>query len=137
MAKGLHTIAAELGLLSHTTGRVVKFQLIEMFEQFPCFQKVSKLQRYIESRGHLCKFLPKFHCELNPVERIFAVLKRFVRERCTYTYSEMLENIHCGIALLSLNQMRRFSHRCDRYMRAVFCRSHLVYTSGIYQMIIR
>lgn len=26
------------------------------------------IQQYIESQGHICKFLPKFHCELNAIE---------------------------------------------------------------------
>ncbi|KAI0076804.1 hypothetical protein K474DRAFT_1662518 [Panus rudis PR-1116 ss-1] len=28
----------------------------------------SLLEKVIKSRGHLCIFLPKFHCELNPIE---------------------------------------------------------------------
>jgi len=28
----------------------------------------SLLEQKIKSRGHLCIFLPKFHCELNPIE---------------------------------------------------------------------
>ena len=30
----------------------------------------SALQVSIEERGHLCDFLPKFHCELNPIELV-------------------------------------------------------------------
>jgi len=26
------------------------------------------IQQHIESQGHICMFLPKFHCELNPIE---------------------------------------------------------------------
>jgi hypothetical protein len=33
------------------------------------------LQRYIESRGHVCMFLPKFHCELNPIEMLWGFAK--------------------------------------------------------------
>jgi hypothetical protein len=32
-----------------------------------CLQ-ISLLKQKITSRGHLCIFLPKFHCELNPIE---------------------------------------------------------------------
>ena len=28
----------------------------------------TEVEHYIESRGFLCFFLPKFHCELNPIE---------------------------------------------------------------------
>jgi len=39
------------------------------------FQK-SLLEQKIKGRGHICIFLPKFHCELNPIEmvRVFNLL---------------------------------------------------------------
>jgi hypothetical protein len=30
----------------------------------------SLLEQKIKSKGHLCVFLPKFHCELNPIEMV-------------------------------------------------------------------
>jgi hypothetical protein len=32
--------------------------------------QVSLLESTITDRGHLCMFLPKFHCELNPIEMV-------------------------------------------------------------------
>ena len=29
----------------------------------------SKVKIFLNSKGHLAYFLPKFHCELNPIER--------------------------------------------------------------------
>src|SRR5260370_18625507 len=34
-------------------------------------QQISLLKQKITSRGHLCIFLPKFHCELNPIEMVY------------------------------------------------------------------
>lgn len=34
------------------------------------------LQLIIEQAGHKCVFLPKFHCELNPIEMVWSQLKR-------------------------------------------------------------
>jgi hypothetical protein len=33
------------------------------------------LQHYIEGRGHICMFLPKFHCKLNPIEMVWGFMK--------------------------------------------------------------
>jgi hypothetical protein len=33
------------------------------------------IQQYIEMHGHLCKSLPKFHCELNPIEMVWGYAK--------------------------------------------------------------
>jgi len=32
--------------------------------------QMSLLEQTITARGHLCVFLPKFHCELNPIEMV-------------------------------------------------------------------
>ena len=34
--------------------------------------QVSLLEQMITDWGHLCMFLPKFHCELNPIEMVHA-----------------------------------------------------------------
>jgi len=33
------------------------------------------LQQYVKKRGHVCIFLPKFHCELNPIEMLWGYAK--------------------------------------------------------------
>jgi hypothetical protein len=33
------------------------------------------LQHYLEGRGHICLFLPKFHCKLNPIEMLWGYVK--------------------------------------------------------------
>jgi hypothetical protein len=33
------------------------------------------LQSIIEDAGHVCLFLPKFHCELNPIELFWSYIK--------------------------------------------------------------
>ncbi|KZT18966.1 hypothetical protein NEOLEDRAFT_1183825 [Neolentinus lepideus HHB14362 ss-1] len=33
------------------------------------------IQQSLEQKGHICKFLPKFHCELNPIEMVWGYAK--------------------------------------------------------------
>lgn len=120
--KGLWRIACELGVVQHDK-HYSKAELIDILSQFECFEKKPKLQRVIEAYCHMCMFLPKFHCELNPVERVFSVIKRFVRERCTYKMDGLTKNLSLALQCLNINQLRRFSHRCDRYIAA--------YSSGV------
>lgn len=47
------------------------------------------LQQIIEGAGHTCLFLPKFHCELNPIELVWGQAKR--REF-------VLKNFICGFS---------------------------------------
>jgi hypothetical protein len=38
----------------------------------------SMLETFIRSRGHECMFLPKFHCELNPIEMVCDIHSKHV-----------------------------------------------------------
>lgn len=93
------------------------------------------LQLIIERAGHKCAFLPKFHCELNPIEMVWSQLKRrkfvtsgFIIE-LTFTYLGFREYAdgtfptakklvpECLDAVSTVNIRRYFQH-CWRYMDA-------------------
>ncbi|OJA16726.1 hypothetical protein AZE42_11340 [Rhizopogon vesiculosus] len=44
------------------------YKVLSLQEDFA--NEKPMLQHLIESRGHVCLFLPKFHCELNPSEMV-------------------------------------------------------------------
>ena len=44
--------------------------------------EIPLLQQVIEAAGHKCYFLPKFHCELNPIEMYWGWVK--IRESLQY-----------------------------------------------------
>ena len=52
----------------------------------------SLVQETIEVAGHLCLFLPKFHCELNPIEYFGRMVKKCLREHCDYSFDGLKEN---------------------------------------------
>ena len=39
---------------------------------------------YLEEKGHTALFLPKFHPELNPIERVWGQAKRYSKAHCNY-----------------------------------------------------
>ena len=37
------------------------------------------VERFLSDRGHIVLFVPKFHCELNPIERVWGQAKVYTR----------------------------------------------------------
>src|SRR6266540_2049834 len=44
------------------------------------------IKELIENAGYKCIFFPKFHCELNFIERYWGVAKRYSCENCDYSW---------------------------------------------------
>ena len=74
------------------------------------------LVEVIEMAGHLCIFLPKFHCELNYIEMYWGAVKRFTREHCNYSWAELPDTVDLALDTVSLETIRRFARKSFRYM---------------------
>ena len=46
----------------------------------------TKVETMIADRGHRCIFIPKYHCELNPIECVWGYAKQYTRKYCDYTF---------------------------------------------------
>jgi hypothetical protein len=78
--KGLEVVLTERGF--DVTGMRAKCKPVCPFENNECcmarllskeddfINQISMLEELITRKGHLCIFLPKFHCELNPIEMV-------------------------------------------------------------------
>jgi hypothetical protein len=65
-----------------------------LFSQPDFVSQKSQLQELVESRGHLCDFYPKYHCELNFIEQYWGAAKlRFRMVGRAATISEMERNV--------------------------------------------
>jgi len=69
----------------------------------------SALQHLVEERvqlvgtsmitsRHICFFLPKFHCELNWIERYWGASKRYARSHCLYTLAGLREIVPVSLS---------------------------------------
>jgi hypothetical protein len=84
-------------------------------------QQKSALAEAIERAGHLCEFSPKYHCEVQPIERCWSVSKRFMRGSCQFDYDAMKRKIVQSLldpAILPVAMIRRFFRKSRDYMRA-------------------
>ena len=65
----------------------------------------SLVQHLLIERGHIPAFLPKFHPELNPIERVWAQLKRYTKAHCKYSIQSLRNNIPNSYDSVSLDNI--------------------------------
>ena len=56
-------------------------------------QKKTLIEKLCKRRGHKCFFLPKYHCELNPIEKIWMYCKKYMKNHCDYSVTTLRNNI--------------------------------------------
>lgn len=61
-------------------------------------QQKCQLQEKLEACGQVVLFLPKFHCELNPIESYWCQAKWYCRENCDYTFSGLRDTVPNSLA---------------------------------------
>ncbi len=67
------------------------------------------LQEYIESRGHLCDYYPKYHCKLNFIKQYWGAAKlRFCVASCARTLNEMEKKMLGCLDDIPLEQIQRY-----------------------------
>jgi len=69
---------------------------------------------------HRCKFLPKFHPELNPIERVWSRMKWHIRKYCDGSLQSLEKYMNEGLAEsnLSLSLIRKYCRLISAYYYA-------------------
>jgi len=75
-------------------------QILELQPDFK--EQKSLVWEVIENAGHICIFLPKFHCELNFIEFYWGKVKRYLRDHCDYSFQTLKENLPHALASVEL-----------------------------------
>lgn len=88
-SKGLRQIALELGY--ELDPKLKLKELKNILLKHPAFRPEINLQILAKKDGHKIVFLPKFHCELNPIEGIWCYLKQYIRARTNQEFPRMIE----------------------------------------------
>ena len=86
--KGMKVVLEERGV--ETVGMKAK-EMRELLKTFPDFKnQKTKLEDYVENRGHVCIYYPKFHCELNPIERVWCQSKKTYQSICRWNNNKIV-----------------------------------------------
>jgi transposase len=91
-------------------------RILELQSDFA--EQKSLVQETIKAAGHLCLFLPKFHCELNPIEYFWGMVKKYLRNHCNYSFDGLKENLPKALDLVPIQAIRWWEHQLFRWVDA-------------------
>ena len=126
MPKGLTQLLAELGLYQSRLRRSVDGDdksncMTTIFMGLPHIDgQKSILAVETEGRGNVCLMLPKFHCELNPMERRWGRAKWYIRRHADRSLPTLRKNVltALGRSIIPVRMSVKFECTCMKYMDA-------------------
>ena len=71
-----------------------------------------------EAANHLIILYPKFHCELNFVERFWCAAKWYARENCEYSFDGLRQLVPAALESVSIASVNRYYGHCARAIDA-------------------
>ena len=112
-AKVLRTILTERGI-NHQ--RMKADDMRTVLSQNDDFKnEKAAVQQYVESRGHKAFFLPKFHCEMNPIERVWGQSKRYCRAYTNFTLVNLRQILNPALDSVSTELIRKYFRKARDY----------------------
>jgi hypothetical protein len=114
VAKGLHSILKERGFDTKNLKLQEKTHIL--MNQSDFLGQKSWLEESLVDLGQIVDFVPKFHCEMNPMERIWAYAKNITRKFCTYKYDGLEEKVSGILTSVPIAVVRRFFRVAFRVM---------------------
>ena len=105
--KGMRLVLHERGIDTH--GMTVT-QMKKVLGSHPDFKnQKSKVKIFLNSKGHIAAyFLPKFHCEFNPIERVWVQSKCYTKAYSKYTLQSLRINIPRGLDTVTVDNIRNY-----------------------------
>lgn len=114
--KGLRAVLQERGV--DTSGMNADAMRTALGSHPDFKQQKTRVEDFLHERGHITILLPKFHCELNPIERVWAQAKRYTRAYCKYTMHSLRANLTPALDSVSIDNVRNHFRKVRHYMFA-------------------
>ena len=114
VSKGLLQVLKERGV--DTRGMKLEDMRKELASHEDFKNEKTKIEHYLNNRGHCCMLLPKFHCEINPIERCWAQAKHYVRAHTNYTLSGLRQRVPEGLDSVTLENIKNHFRKVRHYM---------------------
>lgn len=116
--KGIKRILEERGLW---TSKLKLDEARLLLSKQPDFIEASQktcVKLLVEERGHCLDYYPKYHCELNWIERVWSNVKAKLRIHCDYTFQTLRDNYPKFLKEVSATVCKRYYNVALRWMSA-------------------
>lgn len=112
--KGMKRVLQERGI--DTTGMNADKMREVLGNHYDFKNEKSMLEHFLVEKGHIPIFLPKYHPELNPIERVWAQLKRYTKGHCKYTLPSLRKNIPLAYDSVTLENIQNHFRKVRHFM---------------------
>lgn len=96
--KGLKAVLCERGIDVSNMKKDAMITELSSHTDFKSEQCI--LAKYISQRGHIIKFIPKFHVEFSPIEPVWCHAKCYTRSKCNYSIVGLRKHIRPALESL-------------------------------------
>ena len=114
--KGMRAVLEERGIDTTDMRASNMRDKLKTFTDFQ--QQKTLLEEYVQERGHICVFYPKFHCELSPIERVWCQSKKHTRAYADGTITRLRRIVPEGLVSVTTDQIKKFFRTCRDYEKA-------------------
>ena len=76
----------------------------------------NEIEYFLHEHGHACLFIPKFYCEVNPIERCWAQAKRYTRAYCNYNIVGLRRNVMPALDSVAPENIQNYFRNAKNYM---------------------
>ena len=112
--KGLRQVLQERGINTNGMNGDKMRKILAGMDDFK--NEKSLVEHYLTHKGHITVFFPKFHPELNPIERVWAQLKRYTKSHCKYSIQSLRKGIPDSYDSVTLENIQNHFRKVRHYM---------------------
>ena len=115
-AKGMKAVLEEIGI--NTNNMVADDMRLVLGHHYDFQNQKTIVEKYLIGEGFRVVFIPKFHCELNPIERVWGQAKVFTRKYTTFKIARLRQIINPALDSVEIDLIRKFFRRVLEYEKA-------------------
>lgn len=116
IAKGMKAVLEERGV--NTEKMVAADMRVVLSHHYDFENEKTIIEKYLEDKGFRVIFIPKFHCEFNPIERVWGQAKVFTRKYTTFKIVRLRQILNPALDSVEVDLIRKFFRRVLEYERA-------------------